>query len=45
MQKMKWVKDEDPADLDEDDIVAFEGLRKVKVLRYLSAVANFSRRT
>lgn len=29
LQKMRWDKDEDPADMDEDDTVAFEGLRRV----------------
>ncbi|KAI9566771.1 armadillo-type protein [Boletus coccyginus] len=28
LRKMRWDKDEDPADLDEDDVVAFDGLRK-----------------
>ncbi|KIJ62794.1 hypothetical protein HYDPIDRAFT_113893 [Hydnomerulius pinastri MD-312] len=28
LQKMKWDKDEDPADMDEEDIAAFDGLRK-----------------
>lgn len=29
LQKMRWDKDADPADPDEDDVVAFYGLRKV----------------
>jgi hypothetical protein len=29
LEKLKWDPDEDPDDLDEDDIMAFEGLRKV----------------
>ncbi|KAG6331220.1 hypothetical protein ID866_7869 [Astraeus odoratus] len=28
LQKMRWDKDDDPADMDEDDITAFELLRK-----------------
>jgi len=42
---MRWDKDEDPADLDEDDVVAFDGLRKVGGLCYLSAVTNLLKRT
>ena len=42
---MRWDKDDDPADLDEDDVVAFDGLRKVCGLCYLSAVANLLKRT
>ena len=29
LQKMRWNKDDDPNDMDEDDITAFELLRKV----------------
>jgi exportin-T len=29
LQKMKWDEASDPADIDEDDKAAFEGLRKV----------------
>ncbi|KAF9237674.1 armadillo-type protein [Melanogaster broomeanus] len=28
LQKMKWDMDDDPTDMDEEDIVAFDGLRK-----------------
>lgn len=45
LRKMRWDKDEDPADLDEDDVVAFDGLRKVGGLCYFSAVTNLLKRT
>lgn len=45
LRKMRWDKDEDPADLDEDDVVAFDGLRKVGGLCCLSAVTNVVKRT
>ena len=30
LEKMKWDEEADPDDVDEDDKVAFEGLRKVR---------------
>lgn len=44
LRKMRWEKDDDPADLDEDDIVAFDGLRKVVGLYHFSAVTNLQKR-
>lgn len=44
LRKMRWEKDEDPADMDEDDIVAFDDLRKVVCLCYFSAVTNLQKR-
>ena len=32
LEKMKWEKDDDPDDMDEDDKAAFEDLRKVSIL-------------
>lgn len=32
LEKMKWEKDDDPNDMDEDDKAAFEDLRKVSIL-------------
>ena len=40
LRKMRWDQNEDPTDLDEDDAVAFDGLRKVFGLRCSSAAAN-----
>lgn len=44
MQKMRWNKDEDPTDLDEDDVVAFDGLRKVPGFSYFSSFADLLKR-
>jgi exportin-T len=30
LEKLKWEESDDPDDMDEDDNVAFEGLRKVR---------------
>lgn len=45
LRKMRWDKDEDPADMDEDDVMAFDGLRKVLGSCFLSAVTNSQKRT
>lgn len=37
---MRWDQDEDPVDLDEDDAVAFDGLRKVLGLWFFPAATN-----
>ena len=40
LQKMRWDKDEDTNDMDEDDITAFELLRKVIPFRHYQNISS-----